>query len=79
MMYNDLFILVYGFQITVFRMGEGSQDIDLAILTALLKGETHINALCKQCLLFASPLKGKDREFGTNRIDLGQKCLMWHC
>lgn len=27
------------FQITVFRMGsEGHQDIDLAILTALLKG-----------------------------------------
>ena len=25
--------------ITVFRMGEESQDIDLAILTALLKGE----------------------------------------
>ena len=24
---------------TVFRMGEGSQDIDLAILTALLKGK----------------------------------------
>jgi len=31
------------FQITVFRMGEGAQDIDLAILTALLKGKyvTH--------------------------------------
>ena len=27
------------FQITVFRMEEGSSDIDLAILTALLKGE----------------------------------------
>lgn len=26
-------------QITVFRMGEGAQDIDLAILTALLKGK----------------------------------------
>jgi hypothetical protein len=26
------------FQITIFRMGEGAQDIDLAILTALLKG-----------------------------------------
>lgn len=25
-------------QITIFRMGEGAQDIDLAILTALLKG-----------------------------------------
>ena len=29
--------------ITVFRMGEESQDIDLAILTALLKGETGVN------------------------------------
>ena len=26
------------FQITIFRMGEGAQDIDLAVLTALLKG-----------------------------------------
>ena len=26
------------FQITIFRMGGGAQDIDLAILTALLKG-----------------------------------------
>ena len=33
------------FQITVFRMGEGAQDIDLAILTALLKGTIELNTL----------------------------------
>ena len=36
-----MFIVIAFFQITVFRMEEGSSDIDLAILTALLKGETH--------------------------------------
>lgn len=34
---NASFLLIE--QITVFRMMEGSQDIDLAILTALLKGK----------------------------------------
>lgn len=33
----------FSFQITVFRMGsEGHQDIDLAILTALLKGDVIV-------------------------------------
>ena len=36
--YLNLFVYLF-FQITVFRMGEGAQDIDLAILTALLKGK----------------------------------------
>ena len=36
-----MFIVKTVFQITVFRMEEGSSDIDLAILTALLKGETQ--------------------------------------
>ena len=37
-LYSCVKMLYYCFQITVFRMSEGSQDIDLAILTALLKG-----------------------------------------
>ena len=36
---SGVFIVIGVFQITVFRMEEGSSDIDLAILTALLKGE----------------------------------------
>lgn len=44
--------LVIVSQITVFRMGsEGHQDIDLAILTALLKGEYVGTCVCVWCLL----------------------------
>lgn len=35
----DFFFICFSTQITVFRMGsEGQQDIEMAILTALLKG-----------------------------------------
>lgn len=35
------------FQVTVFRMGaEGQQDVEMAILTALLKGELSGNSDC---------------------------------
>ena len=35
------------FQITVFRMGsEGQHDVEMAILTALLKGEWSITSPC---------------------------------
>ena len=56
-----LFRVEYCFQITVFRMGEGSQDIDLAILTALLKGKISViyTFLMRsiKCLIYACMFK----------------------
>ena len=38
---------ICAFQITVFRMGsEGQHDVEMAILTALLKGNWSINSPC---------------------------------
>ena len=39
---------MYIVQITVFRVGEATQDIDLAILAALLKSTYNATSLCKQ-------------------------------
>ena len=50
-------VSVFYVQITVFRMGEGAQDIDLAILTALLKGMLclkYIQNIVLNCLLYFS-------------------------
>ena len=55
------------FQITVFRMSESSQDIDLAILTALLKGNDlqHTQNLMIRCIIEPSP------------VEMSQVGIMW--
>lgn len=43
-------------------MGEGAQDIDLAILTALLKGQGHYSILCI-CIFNWHEIFGVDGNF----------------